>query len=87
LPADIFETPTTFPVTSLKPALFLLLFCEFFSFHVMLVGAGTCMRNTDERCFAIYGRTWKLNRDYLKSHHTVVQTGPWLLIKGQFQFK
>ena len=56
-------------------------------FQVMLVGAGTCMRNTDERCLAINGRTWKLNRDYLKSHHTVVRTGPWLLIKGQFHFK
>ena len=51
----------------------------------MLVGAGTCMRNTDERCLAINGRTWKLNRDYIKN--TVVRTGPWLLIKGQFHFK
>ena len=55
--------------------------------QVMLVGAGTCMRNTDKRCLAINGRTWKLNRDYLKSHLTVVRTGPWLLIKGQFHFK
>ena len=53
----------------------------------MLVGAGTCMRNTDERCLTINGRTWKLNRDYLKSHHTVVRTGTSLLIKGQFHFK
>jgi hypothetical protein len=53
LPADIFETPTTFPVTSPKPSIFLLLFL--LNFQVMLVGAGTCMRNTDERCLAING--------------------------------
>ena len=74
------------------PSLYLPKTCSFSAtilwiFQVMLVGAGTCMRNTAERCLAINGRTWKLNRDYLKSHHTVVRTGPWLLIKGQFHFK
>ena len=53
-------------------------------FQVMLVGAGTCMRNTDERCLAINGRIWKFDRDYLKRHHTVFRTGPWLLIKDNF---
>ena len=56
-------------------------------FQVMLVGAGTCMRNTDERCLAINGRTWKLNRDYLKKPSYSRPNRPWLLIKGQFRFK
>ena len=78
------------PPSPFPPHNLLFFCCCFVNFQVMLVAAGTCMRNTDERCLAINGRTWKLNRDYmyLKSHHTVSRPNRLLVVdKGQFHFK
>jgi hypothetical protein len=75
------------PPSPLPPQNLLFFCCCFVNFSGDACWRWYSMRNTDERCLAINGRTWKLNRDCLKSHHTVVRTGPWLLIKGQFHFK